>query len=61
MGAAVPAADGTLVLATDEGFARVDDAGEYSLLAAVSEDTDDWFMNDGKCDGLGGSGPARSV
>ena len=53
VGAAVPAVDGTLVLATDEGFARIDDAGEYSLLAAVSEDVDDWFLNDAKCDALG--------
>jgi sugar lactone lactonase YvrE len=53
VGAAVPAADGALVLATDEGFARIDDGGEYRLLAAVEEDVDDWFMNDGKCDALG--------
>jgi len=53
VGAAVPAADGTLVLATDEGFARLDDAAGYALVAAVAEDTDDWFLNDGKCDALG--------
>lgn len=53
VGAAVPAADGTLALATDEGFARVDADGEYSLLAAVEESVEDWFMNDGKCDALG--------
>ena len=53
VGAAVPATDGTLVLATDEGFARLDADGEYALLAAVEGDSDDWFMNDGKCDALG--------
>ena len=53
VGAAVPATDGTLVLATDQGFAHLDHDGEYRLLAAVEEDGHDWFMNDGKCDALG--------
>jgi sugar lactone lactonase YvrE len=53
VGAAVPATDGTLVLATDQGFAHIDGDGEYELLAAVEGDSDDWFMNDGKCDALG--------
>ena len=53
VGAAVPATGGTLALATDEGFARLDANREYRLVAAVEEDCDDWFMNDGKCDALG--------
>jgi sugar lactone lactonase YvrE len=52
VGAAVPSVDGSLVLATDEGFARLDDGG-YSLVAPLEEDVDDWFLNDGKCDALG--------
>jgi sugar lactone lactonase YvrE len=53
VGAAVPAVDGSLVLATDEGFARIDRDGVYSVLAPLAEDTDDWFLNDGKCDSRG--------
>jgi sugar lactone lactonase YvrE len=53
VGAAVPARDGGLALATDEGFAHISDDGEYRLLAGVAENVDDWFMNDGKCDALG--------
>ena len=53
VGAAVPATDDTLVLATDQGFAHIDNDGEYGLLAAVEENSADWFMNDGKCDALG--------
>jgi sugar lactone lactonase YvrE len=53
VGAAVAAVDGGLALATDEGFARVDEDGRYSLLAPVEEEVADWFMNDGKCDALG--------
>jgi sugar lactone lactonase YvrE len=49
----VPAADGSLVLATDEGFARLDDDGAYSLIAPLGEALDDWFLNDARCDGLG--------
>ena len=41
------------MLATDEGFARLDEAGRYSQLAGLSEDTADWFLNDGKCDAAG--------
>jgi sugar lactone lactonase YvrE len=52
VGAAVPAADGSLALATDEGFARLDEGG-YSLLAPLDEEVDDWFLNDGRCDALG--------
>jgi sugar lactone lactonase YvrE len=51
VGAAVPAVDGALALATDEGFARFD--GAYELVAPVEEDIDDWFLNDGRCDALG--------
>ena len=53
VGAAVPAADGTLALATDEGFAHIDGDGEYALVAEVEADREDSFMNDGKCDSLG--------
>jgi sugar lactone lactonase YvrE len=53
VGAAVPAAGGALALATDEGFAHIGPDGEYVFLAAVDEDCDDWFMNDGRCDALG--------
>jgi sugar lactone lactonase YvrE len=53
LGAALPAADGSLALATDEGFARLDDAGEYALVAAVEAERADSFMNDGKCDAAG--------
>jgi sugar lactone lactonase YvrE len=53
VGAAVPAAEGGLALATDEGFAHVTDEGEYTLVAAVEADREDSFMNDGKCDALG--------
>jgi len=51
VGAAVPTSDGALALATDEGFARFD--GAYELVAAIDEDVEDWFLNDGKCDALG--------
>jgi sugar lactone lactonase YvrE len=53
VGAAVPAAAGGLVLATDEGFASLDADGTYSPIAAVEPAGDDWFMNDGKCDARG--------
>jgi sugar lactone lactonase YvrE len=52
VGAAVPTTDGALLLATDEGFARLDDGG-YRLVAEVSEDVPDAFMNDGKADAHG--------
>jgi sugar lactone lactonase YvrE len=51
VGAAVPAGDDALALATDEGFARLD--GTYELVAPIEEDIEDWFLNDGKCDSLG--------
>src|SRR5262249_55082105 len=50
---AVPAHDGGLALASDEGFAHIDGGGDYRLVAAVDENVPDWFMNDGKCDALG--------
>jgi len=53
VGAAVPTAQGGLALATDEGFAWIDDDGAYRLVAAVEENVSDWFMNDGKCDVAG--------
>jgi sugar lactone lactonase YvrE len=53
VGSAVPAAEGGLALATDEGFAHVSDEGEYTLVAAVEADREDSFMNDGKCDARG--------
>jgi sugar lactone lactonase YvrE len=53
VGAAVPAADGRLALATDEGFALIGGDGGYELVAPVEEDVADWFMNDGRCDALG--------
>jgi sugar lactone lactonase YvrE len=52
VGAAVPTTDGALLLATDEGFARLDEGG-YRLVAAVREDAPDAFMNDGKADPRG--------
>ena len=53
VGTAVPASDGSLALATDEGFGRIDGNGEYALVAAVEAAGEDWFMNDGRCDALG--------
>ena len=53
VGAAVPALDGSLVLATDEGFAHLDEDDTYTLLAPLSEDVADWFSNDAKCDARG--------
>ena len=53
VGAAVPATDGTLALATDEGFAYINGDGEYALVAAVEADREDSFMNDGRCDAVG--------
>jgi len=50
VGAAVPVADGSLLLATDEGFARLGDDDAYTLLVPLSEDVSDWFLNDAKCD-----------
>lgn len=54
VGSAVPTTDGAaLVLATDAGFARIDDEGNFQLVAEVRTDCPDWFMNDGKCDSHG--------
>jgi len=54
VGAAVPTTDGAgFVLATDAGFAQVEDDGNLDLIAEVETDAADWFMNDGKCDALG--------
>jgi sugar lactone lactonase YvrE len=53
VGAAVPAEGGGLLLATDEGFATLSAAGDYTLVAAVEAGRDDTFMNDGKCDPAG--------
>jgi sugar lactone lactonase YvrE len=54
VGSAVPTTDGAaLVLATDAGFAQVDDEGNFQVVAEVTTDCPDWFMNDGKCDAHG--------
>jgi sugar lactone lactonase YvrE len=56
VGSAVPTADGAgLVLATDAGFARVDDRGGLEIVAEVPavDGAVDSFMNDGKCDARG--------
>lgn len=51
LGTAVPTADGALMLATDHGFARLDDDGVH-MVAELEADRDS-FLNDGKCDALG--------
>ena len=51
VGSAVAATDGSMMLATDEGFARLDDDGVH-VLAPVEADVDS-FLNDGKCDARG--------
>jgi sugar lactone lactonase YvrE len=53
VGAAVPAAGGALLLATDDGFALLDEAGDCRPISAVEADRPDTFMNDGKCDPRG--------
>lgn len=53
VGAAVPTTDGALVVATDEGFARLEDDGSVRVIAEVENDGRDSFLNDGKCDALG--------
>lgn len=54
VGAAVPAADGSLMLATMSGFARLDfDAGGVAPIAQVEADRPDTRMNDGACDPAG--------
>jgi len=52
VGSAVPTSDGALMLATDEGFLRLEDDGTTALIAAVEADKNS-FLNDGKCDALG--------
>src|SRR5262245_66532467 len=44
VGAAVPDAHGTLMLAADEGFARLHEDSSYELLAAVEPAGADSFM-----------------
>ena len=54
VGAAVPAVDGSLLLAVRDGFARLDPASEeVSLIASVEADLPGNRMNDGKCDSAG--------
>jgi sugar lactone lactonase YvrE len=54
VGAAVPSADGSLVLATMSGFARLDfDAGRVTPIARVEADRPETRMNDGACDPAG--------
>lgn len=54
VGAAVPSADGALILATMSGFARLEfDAGRVTPIARVEADRPDLRMNDGACDPLG--------
>lgn len=51
LGSAIPTTDGAVMLATDTGFARLDDAGIH-MVSAVEPDENS-FLNDGKCDELG--------
>jgi sugar lactone lactonase YvrE len=51
VGSAVAATDGSMMLATDEGFARLDDDG-VRVVAPVEADVNS-FLNDGKCDARG--------
>jgi sugar lactone lactonase YvrE len=54
VGAAVPAADGSLILATMSGFARLDfDTGRVTPIAPVEADRSETRMNDGACDPAG--------
>jgi sugar lactone lactonase YvrE len=54
VGAAVPATDGSLVVATPEGFARLDfESSALTPLAAVEADVPGNRMNDGACDPAG--------
>lgn len=54
VGAAAPAADGGLVVATPEGFARLDfESGRMTPLGAVERDVPGNRMNDGACDPAG--------
>ena len=51
LGSAIPTTDGALMLATADGFTRLDDGGIH-VVAAVEPDQNS-FLNDGKCDALG--------
>jgi sugar lactone lactonase YvrE len=54
VGAAVPAADGSLVVATSDGFARLNfESGALTAIADVEKDRIDTRMNDGACDPAG--------
>jgi sugar lactone lactonase YvrE len=54
VGTAAPCADGSLVVATPAGFARLDfESGRLTLLAAVESDIPGNRMNDGACDPAG--------
>jgi len=54
VGAVAPAADGDLVLAVHDGFARLDLAtGQVTMIVEVEADRPDQRMNDGKCDPAG--------
>lgn len=54
VGAAVPAGDGRMAVATKDGFWLLELAtGEMELLAPVEATDPETLMNDGKCDGAG--------
>ncbi|GIQ71075.1 SMP-30/gluconolactonase/LRE family protein [Xylanibacillus composti] len=55
IGAAVPAEDGTWILALEDGFYRLHlDSGEVNVVALASEEPKDQTrLNDGKCDARG--------
>lgn len=51
LGSAIPTNDAAVMLATDTGFARLDDSGVHTVCAV--EPGERSFLNDGKCDALG--------
>jgi sugar lactone lactonase YvrE len=53
VGAAMPAADGQILLAVREGFALLDDAGDVRMVVDVLGDRTDLRFNDGTCDPAG--------
>jgi sugar lactone lactonase YvrE len=53
VGAALPSSDGSLLLATADGFWRLEDRSDPTLIAAVEADRPETRMNDAKCDSLG--------
>jgi sugar lactone lactonase YvrE len=53
VGCALPRSDGGLVLACEEGFARLEEDGTFAVVAEVAVDARSSFLNDGKCDALG--------